>query len=221
MSKRIRRGDPQRQRYWEEVVRRWRDGGQSVRAFCRAEGLRESAFFFWRREAGAAWPACSQAGYFPAGARGCGRGASCMPGNGGLAVVYAGVAATWLWRPSFLPVQVVESASQRPGVAELPHGVEIVLAPGRTVPRAGRLRSADACGRAGRAGGATVLNLPELVRIYVCLTPTDMRKSFDTLPSWFRDWLGYDPLSGHLFVFRSRRGDRVKLLWWDRDGLTL
>ena len=36
-----------------------------------------------------------------------------------------------------------------------------------------------------------------------------------------RDWLGYDPLSGHLPVFRSRRGDRVKLLWWDRDGLTL
>jgi transposase len=36
-----------------------------------------------------------------------------------------------------------------------------------------------------------------------------------------RDWLGYDPLSGHLFVFRSRRGDRVKLLWWDRNGLTL
>ena len=66
-----------------------------------------------------------------------------------------------------------------------------------------------------------MLNLSELVRIYVCLAPTDMRKSFDTLATLVRDWLGYDPLSGHLFVFRSRRGDRVKLLWWDRDGLTL
>ena len=66
-----------------------------------------------------------------------------------------------------------------------------------------------------------MLNLPELVRIYVCLAPTDMRKSFDSLVALVRDGLGYDPLSGHLFVFRSRRGDRIKLLWWDRDGLTL
>ena len=66
-----------------------------------------------------------------------------------------------------------------------------------------------------------MLNLSELVRIYVCLAPTDMRKSFDSLAALVRDGLGYDPLSGHLFVFRSRRGDRVKLLWWDRDGLTL
>ena len=66
-----------------------------------------------------------------------------------------------------------------------------------------------------------MLNLSELVRIYVCLTPTGMRKSFDSLVAVVREGLGYDPLSGHLFVFRSRRGDRVKLLWWDRDGLTL
>ena len=39
-----------------------------------------------------------------------------------------------------------------------------------------------------------------------------MRKSFDSLAALVRDWLGHDPLSGHLFVFRSRRGDRVKLL---------
>lgn len=50
MKKRISGGDPQRRSYWQDVVRRWREGGQSVRAFCRAEGLRESAFYFWRRE---------------------------------------------------------------------------------------------------------------------------------------------------------------------------
>jgi transposase len=66
-----------------------------------------------------------------------------------------------------------------------------------------------------------VLNLSELVRIYVCLAPTDMRKSFDSLTALVREGLGYDPFSGHLFVFRSRRGDRIKLLWWDRDGLAL
>ena len=50
MKRRVRRGDPQRQSYWEAVVQRWREGGQGVRAFCRAEGLRESAFYFWRRQ---------------------------------------------------------------------------------------------------------------------------------------------------------------------------
>ena len=58
-----------------------------------------------------------------------------------------------------------------------------------------------------------MLSLPELVRIYVCAQATDMRKGFDSLATVVRDWLGGDPLSGHLFVFRSRRGDRVKLLW--------
>ena len=50
MKKRTRRGDPQRQRYWEGVVRRWKEGGQSVAAFCRNKGLRESAFYCWRRK---------------------------------------------------------------------------------------------------------------------------------------------------------------------------
>lgn len=50
MKKRAGRGDPRRRGYWEELLRRWREGGQGVRAFCRAEGVRESAFYFWRRK---------------------------------------------------------------------------------------------------------------------------------------------------------------------------
>lgn len=66
-----------------------------------------------------------------------------------------------------------------------------------------------------------MLSLSQTVRIYLCAAPTDMRKGFDSLAALVRDFLGYDPLSGHLFVFRSRRGDRLKLLYWDRDGLAL
>lgn len=66
-----------------------------------------------------------------------------------------------------------------------------------------------------------MLSLPEPVKIFLCVTPADMRKSFDGLANLVREWLRADPLSGHLFVFRNRRGDRVKLLYWDRDGLVL
>jgi transposase len=48
-----------------------------------------------------------------------------------------------------------------------------------------------------------------------------MRKGFDSLASLVESSLALDPLSGHLFVFRSRRSDRVKVLWWDRDGYCL
>jgi len=48
-----------------------------------------------------------------------------------------------------------------------------------------------------------------------------MRRGFDGLAGLVRDGLGHDPLSGSLFVFRSRRGDRLKLLWWDEDGYAL
>jgi transposase len=58
-------------------------------------------------------------------------------------------------------------------------------------------------------------------RVFVCTLPTDMRKSFDTLAALVQSQLSQDPLSGDLFVFRSRRGDRVKLLYWDEDGYAL
>jgi transposase len=63
------------------------------------------------------------------------------------------------------------------------------------------------------------LSLPG--RIFLCTLPTDMRKSFDTLAALVQSHLGQDALSGDLFVFRSRRGDRIKLLYWDEDGYAL
>jgi transposase len=66
-----------------------------------------------------------------------------------------------------------------------------------------------------------VLSFPSAVKIFLCLEPTDMRRGFDRLAEMTRHILRQDPLSGHVFVFRSRRGDRLKLLYWDRDGYAL
>jgi transposase len=66
-----------------------------------------------------------------------------------------------------------------------------------------------------------MLSLPSAVRIWLATRPTDMRKSFDGLAEVVRQQLERDPLSGQLFVFRNKRGDRVKLLYWDEDGFVL
>jgi transposase len=66
-----------------------------------------------------------------------------------------------------------------------------------------------------------MLSFPPAVRIWLATTATDLRKSFDTLAELVRQHLHNDPLSGHVFVFRNKRSDRVKLLYWDDDGFVI
>ncbi len=66
-----------------------------------------------------------------------------------------------------------------------------------------------------------MLSIPGQVKIFLGVAPVDMRKGFDTLAALVSEILQADPLSGHLFVFRSKRADRVKLLYWAGDGFVI
>jgi transposase len=63
-----------------------------------------------------------------------------------------------------------------------------------------------------------MLTLSPAVRIYLATGATDLRRSIDGLSALVRERFDLDPLSGHLFLFRNRRGDRVKILLWDQSG---
>ncbi len=66
-----------------------------------------------------------------------------------------------------------------------------------------------------------MFNLSPSVRIFVCTKPIDMRRSFDGLFGLVQSLVHQDPFSGSLFLFRSRRGDFIKILWWDLDGFAI
>lgn len=66
-----------------------------------------------------------------------------------------------------------------------------------------------------------MLSLPPSVRLFVATQPVDGRKGADSLMVLVRDVLRQDPLSGHLFVFFSKRCDRVRLVYWDRNGFAM
>jgi len=66
-----------------------------------------------------------------------------------------------------------------------------------------------------------VLSLPPSVKLWYCPDPVDMRLGFDGLYQLVVNRLKADPLCGHLFIFRNRIGDRLKVLYWGGHGLCL
>ena len=66
-----------------------------------------------------------------------------------------------------------------------------------------------------------MLTLPPTVRVYGAMEPCDMRKQFDGIAMLVKTGLNQEPRSGHLFVVFNRRGDMVKILFWDRSGYAL
>lgn len=66
-----------------------------------------------------------------------------------------------------------------------------------------------------------MIALPASVRVYLCTRPCDMRRSFDGLQAMVVGAMQLDAFAGHLFVFSNKRRDRVKILYWDRDGFAV
>ena len=66
-----------------------------------------------------------------------------------------------------------------------------------------------------------MLSLPGNFDVYLCSQPVDMRKSFDGLCAAVETVFHRNVFDGHLFLFINKRRDRIKALWWDRDGLVI
>lgn len=66
-----------------------------------------------------------------------------------------------------------------------------------------------------------MIGLAHGVKIFLCPNPADMRRGFDGLSGMAQTQMQQDPLSGHLFVFRNRNRDKLKILYWDQDGLAI
>src|SRR5260370_18362251 len=83
----------------------------------------------------------------------------------------------------------------------------------------GQCRSRSTAHRAGMFAG--MIGLPAGTRIWIAAGVTDLRRGFTGLSGMVQTTLQDNPFSGHVFVFRGRRGDLIKMLWWDGDGLCL
>jgi transposase len=91
----------------------------------------------------------------------------------------------------------------------------------RKAARDGRLVDESRIEFAPVVGAGPVIGLPSGARVWLAVGRTDMRKGFDGLAAAVQERMAQDPFCGHLFVFRGRRGDLLKVLWWDGQGLCL
>jgi transposase len=66
-----------------------------------------------------------------------------------------------------------------------------------------------------------MIPVPSNTRVWLAAGVTDMRRGFNTLAAQVQTTLSEDPFGGHLFVFRGRRGDLIKIIWWDQQGACL
>jgi transposase len=66
-----------------------------------------------------------------------------------------------------------------------------------------------------------MLSWPPGIQVFMAIEPVDLRKGFDGLSAAVQAVFDRQVLDGHLFLFLNRRRDRVKILWWDRDGLAI
>jgi transposase len=66
-----------------------------------------------------------------------------------------------------------------------------------------------------------MLTFPPSVKVFMATRPADLRRSFDGLAELTRQIIAQDPANGHLFVFRNKHGDPIKILLWDRSGFVL
>ena len=66
-----------------------------------------------------------------------------------------------------------------------------------------------------------MIPVPSNARVWIAAGVTDMRRGFNTLAAQAEQVLAEDPYSGHMFVFRGRRGDLLKIIWWDSQGACL
>ena len=66
-----------------------------------------------------------------------------------------------------------------------------------------------------------MISLASGTRVWIAAGVTDMRRGFDGLAALVQGSLREDPFSGHVFVFRGRKGDRIKVLWWSGDGMCM
>jgi hypothetical protein len=122
---------------------------------------------------------------------------------------------------TFAPAMVEAAAPSSTASCANPCGaIEIAL--GAAVVRVGPWeRRCDADESATRGEGCDVIRVPSGVRVLVATKPVDFRRGADSLATLAEEELRHDPFSGRIFVFRSKRADRLKILAWDGSGLIL